>query len=356
MKTIIVTSVILALFAFLYPVLMSIGHPVEKTEPPSTDTSSVSDTNAEDTQSAESTETTGEEQAASETDVNTMIKVLKSDGRVYDMSMRDYLISVVAAEMPVSFELEALKAQAVAARTYTLYNMLVRPSTVHSDADVCTNYECCKAYVEQDSLKEQWGDNYDEYIAKIQNAVISTDGEYLSYDDGIVLAVFHSSSAGKTENAEKVWNTQLPYLVSVDSPETPEEVPNFKTVVTVTHKDFVDTIKANYPDAYFGDDISAWVGETVNTDSGRVDYITIGGVNISGTDIRSMFGLRSAYFTLDLNSIDATFTVTGYGHGVGMSQYGANILAKEGKQYNEILAWYYVGTELKNAANLNIER
>lgn len=353
MKTIIIVAVILTLFAFVYPVAMSIGHPIENTDisaqEESQNTENSSDVQGDDGESQNS----GDVQSGSKkTDSQIMIKVLKEDGKVYDMSMQDYLISVVAAEMPISFEQEALKAQAVAARTYTLYNMLVRPAVVHKEADVCTDYTCCKAYIEMDSLKSSWGDKYDEYIDKVKNAVLSTEGEYLSYNDEIVLAVFHSSSAGRTEDAQAVWNTKLPYLVSVESPETPEEVPNFKTTVTVTHKEFVETVKSKYADAYFGDDLTGWIGETLNTESGRVDYIEIGGIKISGPDIRNMFGLRSSYFALDLNSVDATFTVTGYGHGVGMSQYGANILAKSGETYKDILAQYYVGTEIRYTSEL----
>ncbi len=358
MKIIIITVIVLTIFSFAYPAAMALTTPMDvlpqqssqtPSDEPDSSTQPQDDTASEDS-SASSSQTGGDAQAAVKPDESIMIKVLKSDGNVYDMTMRDYLISVVAAEMPVSFEPEALKAQAVAARTYTLYNMLVSPS--HENADVCTDYACCKAYIEIDELKTQWGGKYEEYIKKIDDAVSSTDGKYMSYNNEIVLAVFHSSSAGRTENAEEVWNTGKPYLVSVDSPETADIVPNFKTTVTVTHKEFVDTVKAAYPEAYFGDDITAWVGETVNTPSGRVDHITIGGIDIEGTKLRDMFDLRSAYFSLDLNSLDATFTVTGYGHGVGMSQYGANVLALEGKNYEEILKWYYTGVELRDDAEL----
>lgn len=269
------------------------------------------------------------------------VDVLMGDKTV-TMDLEEYLLGVVAGEMPPTFEEDALKAQAVAARTYTLYKLLVSPSTNH-EADVCTDPTCCKAYSDETTLREKWGDEYDANMAKIASAVWRTSGEYMIYNNEPVLAVFHSSSSGATENSENVWNQGLPYLVSVSSPETSDEVKNYITTTNITHEDFCDTFRAQYPDADFSSEPSGWICDIVRSDSGRINTVTIGGVTVKGTELRSVFSLRSTAVEIEVTDTDIVFTVSGYGHGVGMSQYGANIMAKEGKTYRDILSWYYTG-------------
>ena len=273
-------------------------------------------------------------------DGNTILRVLFGND-VTEMTMERYLIGVLAAEMPASFELEALKAQAAAARTNVMYNMRVMPKTRHPDAHVCTDYSCCAAFTRDELLRERWGDDYVRYISGIISAVIETDGVYISYEDEPILAVFHSSSGGKTETSGNVWLTDLPYLLSVDSPETAEQVPNFISVVSVTRADFIEKILSSYPQAVFGADEELWITDVTHTESGRVFDLAIGGVTVRGTSLRSMFGLRSTALEIELVGDDILFTTTGFGHGVGMSQYGANAMAAEGRDYKDILNHYY---------------
>lgn len=269
------------------------------------------------------------------------VTVLIND-KPYEMTVHDYLIKVVAAEMPVSFEPEALKAQAVAARTY-LQRALASPK--HDNADICASSECCQAYSTEKKLREKWGEDYERYLEKITAAVEDTDGEYLSYEGAAALAAFHSSSAGATENSGAIWN-ELPYLVSVSSPETAENVPNYISKLTLKDIDFRDTILYLKPEADMTGEASSWVSDIKRNDSGRVEKAVIGGVEFTGAELRKLFSLRSTAFELSHSDGQFTFTVTGYGHGVGMSQYGANAMAKNGSDYREILAHYYPGTTL----------
>lgn len=336
MRTIVLISFLLALFALVFPIVLSVGNPIESVEP--------SETIDKPEQAPDDTANIQDEVSASSD--NNITVSLKRDDTVLQLTMAEYLTGVVGAEMPASFETEALKAQAVAARTYTMYKMQVKPSSAHPDADVCDDTACCKAYKNNDELKEKWGASYSAYMEKIKNVVNSTDGEYLSYENEPILAVFHSSSTGKTEACENVWGTALPYLVSVDSMEDSENVPQYESVVTISPKNFRETIEASFSDASFSEDKSTWISSTKYSDSGRLLTANIGGVTITGTELRKMFELRSTGMKINLTDDGVVFTVTGYGHGVGMSQYGANAMAQNGSTYDKILSWYYTGSVL----------
>ena len=267
---------------------------------------------------------------------------------IVSMTMERYLIGVLCAEMPASFEPEALKAQAVAARTNVMYNMNVAKKAKHPDADVCTDPNCCAAYRSDELLREKWGRNYVRYITKIIDAVVETDGICMSYEGSPICAFFHSSSAGKTETSGNVWVTDLPYLLCVSSPETAEDVPDFIVSVPVTRADFIDTVLTIYPDAVLDGSGESWISDITYTESGRILDLSIGGVTVKGTELRSMFGLRSTAVTISWYQGDIVFTTTGYGHGVGMSQYGANVMAADGKNFMEILNHYYSGITLNS--------
>ena len=260
---------------------------------------------------------------------------------VCEMDMQDYLIGVVAAEMPADFAPEALRAQAVAARTYALY---CAETHRHPDADVCTDYTCCQAWRSGEALRRDWGAEYQARHEKVAAAVQATDGEILCYGGHAIFAAFHSSSAGYTEDCGAIWG-DLPYLVSVMSPEDAGSVPGYVSTRTLTPLDFRDTLLSLRPEADFSAPPERWLGETILDDSGRVASVELGGAVFTGVELRKLFSLRSTAFTLDYDG-DFVFTVTGFGHGVGMSQYGANVLAAEGESYREILAHYYPGTEL----------
>ena len=263
-------------------------------------------------------------------------------GETQSVPMQEYLVGVVAAEMPASFAPDALKAQAVAARTYAIYCMNSRR---HENADVCADSACCQAWISRETMKENWGESFEERLSRISDAVDETEGEYLCYDGKAVFAAFHSSSAGKTEASGEIWSS-LPYLVSVESPESAETVPNFESVAEISPLDFRDTILYARPDADFTGEAKDWIGEITRDDSGRVKQAVIGDAALSGTELRKLFSLRSTCFELRYTDGIFRFTVLGFGHGVGMSQYGAQVMAESGVSFRDILAHYYPGTVL----------
>ena len=270
------------------------------------------------------------------------LRVLDGD-TVTEMSFSDYLQGVLRAEMPASFQEDALRAQAVAARTYTYYKMSSGGN--HGDtADICTDHSCCQAFLGKDRAAENWGKNAERYEAKIENAVSATDGQVMLYGGAPILAVFHSSSAGETWNSGEVWAQDLPYLQSVSSPEG-EGVPNYYSTVELTEAEFREKFLAARPEADLSGPASGWIRDPV-MDGVHVESVTIGGVSVSGPSVRSIFGLRSASFTAEAGDGKITFYVTGYGHGVGLSQYGANAMAEAGSTWREILEHYYTGVTI----------
>lgn len=276
-----------------------------------------------------------------EAEVPQLISVLHK-GETLSMDMDEYLLGVLAAEMPASFPEEALKAQAVAARSFAMY---CADAAKHGDAQVCTDFACCQAWQDDAQLREKWGADYEFYKSRLQSAVSETDGEYMGYGGQAIFAAFHSSSAGRTAACSELWS-ELPYLKSVSSPESSETVPNYISTVEFSAIDFRDTLLHSAPYADFTGDESTWLGECRRSESGRVESIVIGGVEFGGAELRSLFSLRSAAFELSYSEGRFLFTVTGYGHGIGMSQYGAKVLAEEGSDYAAILAHYYQGAEL----------
>lgn len=331
MKRIAVTAIGMLAFLFLLPVLMLDG-PVgaeEKTDTPVLPALPTPAVTAQPTAVQDS---------------GTVVRVAMEGGTVTEMTMADYLWSVVAAEMPASFEPEALKAQAVTARTYTVWKMAAGEQK-HPDAHICTDINCCQAFVSREQAASNWGAAAAAYSEKVAAAVAATDGEVITYAGAPIQAVFFSSADGRTEDAVAVWGNAVPYLVGVDSPEG-DSVPNYHTEVTLTAAEAKKIILAQYPGANLSGTPEGWFTNRTTTASGRVASMDVGGITVSGTVLRSLFGLRSASFTVEPGTDNVTFRVTGYGHGVGMSQYGANTLAQQGKNYREILTWYYTGVEI----------
>lgn len=278
-----------------------------------------------------------------ELDASVLITVLMGQ-EVVSMDLGSYLVGVVRAEMPASFSLEALKAQAVAARTYTLHKILCGGNANHPHADTCTDINCCKAYMDSPTAAAMWGDRSAEYEEKILRAVSDTDGECVLYDGVPVLAVFHSSSAGMTLNAQDVWSSSVPYLISVTSPENSETVPNFHSQVSFPVATLRALLQNALPAASLSGSSYNWFSGIRQLPNGTITSLQVGGVTLSGNAFRTLLGLRSACFTISFQDDTVVFSVTGYGHGVGMSQYGANVLAESGLTYREILAWYYTDT------------
>ena len=245
------------------------------------------------------------------------------------MTLERYLTGVVRGEMPASFEMEALRAQAAAERSYVYYQLAAGRKDAHPDADFCTDHTCCSAYLSETTAREKWGGDFAPWNTRVEQAVSDTDGQVVLYNGRPILAVFHSSSAGRTAAAGDVWSGDLPYLVSVDSPEGEETVPNYYSTMTFTAAEAKEKLLAAYPELKLSGTPDRWFGAAAENGSGRVETVSVGGTDIEGTELRRIFGLRSACFTVAADSESVTFRVTGYGHGVGMSQYGANQLARE---------------------------
>ena len=290
-------------------------------------------------------ETEGEPFVSGELDGSTSLKVKNGDA-VEEMDLGTYLVGVVRAEMPASFEEEALKAQAVAARTYTLYK-LQTGGNHGSEADICTDSTCCQAYISEERARANWGENADAYEKKVENAVAGTDGETILYGGVPILAVFHSSSAGMTRAAGQVWLNDLPYLQAVDSPEEGDTIPNYYSRAEFTAAEFKEKMLAAFPEADFSGAASGWLKNAVTDSAGSVETMEVGGVTVKGAQVRAALGLRSACFEWEIQGGKLVFYVTGYGHGVGLSQYGANQMAAGGADYREILTHYYTGVTVE---------
>ena len=266
---------------------------------------------------------------------------VKNGDAVEIMALDVYLQGVVRGEMPASFELEALKAQAAAERTYIYYQLAAGRKEAHSNADVCTDPSCCNAWLSEEAAREKWGGDFDGWESRIEEAVAATDGQVALYDGQPILAVFHSSSAGKTAGAGDVWSGDMPYLRSVDSPEGEETVPNYYSAAEFTAAEAKALLAQAHPELTFSGGPDKWFGAVEKDESGRVGTVEVCGAPLRGVEVRRIFSLRSACFTIDAAADRVTFRVTGYGHGVGMSQYGANELARQGRTWQEILLWYY---------------
>ena len=234
------------------------------------------------------------------------LRVQTEDG-VRELSLHDYLTGVVLAEMPTDFASEALKAQAVAARTYTLHKMAQGAIARHPDADACDDITCCKAYETAEDAAAGWGAGALYYEEKLARAVAETDGEVIVYDGEPVLAVFFSSAAGHTQGAGEVWQTDLPYLQSVDSPEDDSLVPNYYSVVTFTAQEFRDRFLAVYPAAKLNGDAGSFLTDITRNDAGFVSTLRVGGVTVRGNELRTILGLRSPSFTVEVSGDTLTF-------------------------------------------------
>lgn len=284
----------------------------------------------------------------------TTVSVL-TEGEVRDIPMTDYLAGVLAAEMPAGFPEEALRAQAVAARTYTYYKIQALENggsndAAHQGAVVCDDYTHCKAYLDLETrARERWGDQAEEYTEILYDAVESTAGEIVTYEEQPIAAVFHSTSSEKTESAEDVWGSAYPYLVSVDSPGG-EDSPEYEKDVTFSAEEFRKIMQEQYPTMDLSGAPNTWFADSNRSEAGGVIDVEVGGVRVKGTQIRTLLGLNSTNFTLTTTGDSITFHTIGYGHGVGLSQYGAKALAEQGKTYAEILAWYYPGTTLEKVS------
>ena len=269
--------------------------------------------------------------------VKETITVLRDSG-AQEEDFDTYLTQVVLSEMPADFAPEALKAQAVAARTFARRQMA---GGKHTDADVCDQSACCQACLGADALQERYGAAFDAAWDKASSAVQQTQDEVLTYGGALIDAVYFSCSGGSTEAAAAVWGTDVPYLQAVDSPGEQDAAP-YASTVTCSPAEFAETLGL----AADGDP-AGWLGGTSYTAGGGVDTCTIRGQAYAGTRLRQLFGLNSTRFALRYADGVFRFDVRGYGHRVGMSQYGANAIARLGFDYQTILRYYYRGAKIE---------
>ncbi len=286
---------------------------------------------------------------ASAEPIDTITTYVAALDKVLELDFNTYLKGVVAAEMPASFHPEALRAQAIAARSYILRRRegYIRDGIpeAHKGAYACTDSAHCKAWKSEDELRAQWGADYEANMQKIAASVNDTAGIVLTYEGELVNAVFHSTSAGQTESAKDVWGGEVDYLVSVAS-YGDELSPRYSSSLTLSAEEYKTKLVSVYPEASFAEG-EALVGEILRSQAGGIKEITTGGVTLTGTQFRNLYGLRSTNIQFTQSASSITMSVTGNGHGVGMSQYGANYLASQGKTYEEILKTYYTGVTVE---------
>lgn len=333
MKQAFFAALALALFWVILPVLTA-DRPGELPAAPET----TAETNPPPTE-------TGQEAAPSDTarppeasfDREFFLPVLR-EGQVVSMDLHTYLTGVLLGEIPDSFAPEARKAQAVACRTYCLRGYTHRR---HGSAAVCTDPGCCQAWADPEQADPT-------ARAKAEQAVADTDGLVIRYGDELIDATFFSCSGGRTEEAAAVWGTDLPYLQSVDSPGE-EGAVHFTDELRLSLADFQAALLQEDGDISLPEALGGWVGQVTYTAGGGVETMVLGGRPFSGMQLRRLFGLRSTAFTLRLTEKEAIFTTRGFGHRVGLSQYGAEAMARAGKDFREILKWYYRGVEIGTA-------
>ncbi len=267
------------------------------------------------------------------------LTVLNSEtGENMQIGVSDYIFGVVAAEMPAEYCEEALKAQAVAAYTYALYQ---KKENADKTYDITDSPNTDQHYISYEKACEKWGENAPKYTEKIKNAIKSVAGEYISFSGEPVLALYHAISGGKTENVADVFGVELPYLVSSDS--IGDLLANgYRSTLKMSAEEFSSALKDKVT---LSGDAKNWIGEIKHRENGYIQSVNICGKEFRGTEIRSIFSLRSANFDISFDG-SFNFTVLGYGHGVGMSQAGAEYMAKQGGTYKEILNWYYKNCEI----------
>lgn len=269
--------------------------------------------------------------------VRLTMKLRRSDGSVEEMDMDTYLVGVVLAEMPSTFDLEAKKAQAVAARTFARKAFVTGGK--HGDGSVCEESGCCQAWLTAEKYLQMGGS--EKALAQARAAVDATSGYVLTYAGALIEATYFSCSGGSTEDAVAVWGAEYPYLVSVDSPGEEH---------AVHHTDSVQFTKQELEERLaikLSGQPEQWFQSVSYTQGGGVENILVGGEKFTGTQIRSLLGLRSTAFTVMVEGEGITITTKGFGHRVGLSQYGADAMGASGSSFEEILAHYYPGTTLE---------
>ncbi|AIF53798.1 stage II sporulation protein D [Pelosinus sp. UFO1] len=276
---------------------------------------------------------------------------LHEQNKIVEMNLEEYIKGVVAAEMPAEFELEALKAQAVAARTYAVKSMVAFGGSGIAEqpgADVSTDFRQSQAWQNETKLKERWGTNYDRYWSKISRAVEETRGQVATYNGELIQAVFHSTSGERTASAKEVWGFDYPYLISVPC-NWDQKSPRYHDKKEFTLAQVEQILGPETQVVATMQNGGSGPAQIVSTtESGRVGQVRIGSKILSGAEIREKMDLRSSNFNVAIEDGKMVFNTIGYGHGVGLCQYGANGMAKDGHDFRQIITQYYTGVALKN--------
>jgi len=264
---------------------------------------------------------------------------LQTSGKILSIPLEEYLVGVLISEMPLSFHEEALKAQAVAARTFAVKQV---SGGKHEGFDLCDQASCCQAWNKTEDLEKKLGDGFSCYMNKAVEAVRETEDQLIYYHGELIDAVYFSCSGGATEAAVSVWGSNIPYLQSVESPGE-ERSSKYRSSVSYS----ADAFRTCINRSDLTGNPPAWFGGEERSEGGGVKELEIGGIWYSGAELRSLLGLNSTWFTIDASEEEIVIDVQGYGHRVGMSQYGANAMAESGSTFEEILAYYYQGVEIK---------
>ncbi len=277
---------------------------------------------------------------------------LSKEDKNVNLNLEEYIMSVVSAEMPASYEMEALKAQAIIARTYTLNkieNKKLYGNEKHPNSDICDDINDCQAYITKDDRINKWnnsGEDGGKLWNKIEEAVISTQGIIITYDNKPIKAFFHANSGGMTENVELVWNGEpIEYLKSVETMGE-NNYSQYSSKVEYTFDEFENIMKKRYPSFKIDFNDNNCINIIDKSKSNRVLNIKIGNIELSGVNARELFKLKSTNFQVDIQDSKVIFNVIGYGHGIGMSQTGANELAKNGYNYEDIINHFYTNVQI----------
>ncbi|MCI8486881.1 MAG: stage II sporulation protein D [Clostridia bacterium] len=276
-----------------------------------------------------------------------IVKVLHTkNNNVEEMKLDEYLYGVVSAEMPASFEKEALKAQSIVARTYTIYK-IIHNGGKHGEADICDDSSCCQAWISKQDRLSKWQElERESNWNKIMQAVNETKGKIITYKGEPINAFFHSNSGGSTEAPINVWGgSGYPYLQTVET-SGEDSYTQYNSEVNLSKKELINKMKEKYQDFSINFEEENPIKILEYTEGKRVKTIKIGNKNLSGVEVRSIFTLKSANFNVEIKDDNIKFSVIGYGHGVGMSQTGADSLAKQGKNSDEIITHFYTGVDV----------
>lgn len=276
------------------------------------------------------------------------------DGEVHTLPLESYVAGVVSAEVSPDFPEAALQAQAVAARTYAVYKQRMGRPAQHTEADVCDDPAHCTAYLDLAvEAASVWGDRAAAYEDAVVRAVNATAGQIVTYQGAPIIAVFSAAAAGRTEAAVDVWGSDIPYLVSVKSGGE-SDCPRYHDRVTVAADTFRAAVQEALPSADLSGPPDTWFANEKRSPAGGVISVELGGAAVRGSTVRTLAGLRSTHYTLETTDESLTFVTEGYGHGVGLSQWGARQMALDGADCNAILTHYYTGTEIKHLSELTV--